>query len=178
MVAITYTLNSSYGSKLAVEGGGYLLNNEMNDFSVKPGVPNLYGLVGSEANKIEPGKRMLSSMAPTLVLKNNDPYLILGAKGGSQIISSLATVILGMERFGLAPDDALAFPRFHHQWLPDEVLLEEGAFDITVVQDLIRRGHNVEQDVPYSEIHLIKIEDGLMIPVCDPRSRGNGNGGL
>ncbi len=178
MVAVTYTINSSFGSKLVVDGGGYFLNNEMDDFSVKSGVPNLYGLVGSEANKIEPGKRMLSSMAPTLVLKNNDPYLILGSKGGSQIISSLAAVILGMERFGLAPAEALAFPRFHHQWRPDRILLEEDSFNITVVQDLIRRGHDVEQDRTYSEIHLIKISDGLMIPVCDPRSRGNGNSGL
>ncbi|MDF1544718.1 MAG: gamma-glutamyltransferase [bacterium] len=178
MASITYTINSSYGSKLVVDGGGYLLNNEMDDFSAKPGVPNLYGLVGSETNKIEPGKRMLSSMAPTLVLKNDEPYLTFGSKGGSQIISALAAVLLGLERFGLDPHEALATGRFHHQWLPDQLLLEEGAFDITVVQDLIRRGHDLVQEDVYSEIHLIRIKDGTMLPVCDPRSRGNGDGGF
>ena len=178
IVSITYTINSSFGSKLVVDGAGFLLNNEMDDFSIKPGVPNLYGLVGSEANKIEPRKRMLSSMAPTIVLKDGQPYLTLGSKGGSQIITALAAVILNLERFGLDPEEALAVPRYHHQWLPDEIFLQKSAFDTTVIQDLIRRGHTVEQAEPYSEVNLIKIEDGLMIPVTDPRTRGTGQGGI
>ena len=124
MVAVTYTLNSAYGSKLAVNGCGFLLNNEMDDFAIAPGVPNLYGLVGGEANKIEPAKRMLSSMSPTIILKGGEPLFILGSPGGSQIITAVTQVIVSLSRFNLPLEKALSQPRFHHQWLPDNILLE------------------------------------------------------
>jgi len=178
MVAITYTINASFGSKLVVGGAGFLLNNEMDDFSVKPGVPNIFGLVGGEANKIEPGKRMLSSMSPTLVLKNGEPYLALGAPGGSKIITVVAQAIINLTRFNLTPYEIVHHPRFHHQWLPDMLYLEEGSFDINVLQTLIRYGHNIKERSHYSDLQLIYIneDNGLMSPVSDPRKRGSSSG--
>ncbi|MFH2049199.1 MAG: gamma-glutamyltransferase [bacterium] len=178
MVSITYTINASFGSKLVVHGAGFLLNNEMDDFSVKPGVPNIFGLVGGEANKIEPGKRMLSSMSPTLVLKKGKPYLALGAPGGSKIITVVAQAIINFTRFGLSPYETVAHPRFHHQWLPDTLYLEEGSFDINVLQTLIRYGHNIKERDHYSDLQLIYIneDNGLMSPVSDPRKRGYSSG--
>jgi gamma-glutamyltranspeptidase/glutathione hydrolase len=177
MVAITYTLNASYGSKLAVAGSGFLLNNEMDDFSIKPGVPNTYGLVGGEANRIEPGKRMLSSMSPTIVMKDKQPFLILGSPGGSRIITTVAEVILNFSRFDQPLPRAVAQPRFHHQWLPDVLYLEEGGFDINVTQSLIRFGHNVQEREPMGDVQAIHIDAaGLMLPVSDPRKRGKGGG--
>jgi gamma-glutamyltranspeptidase/glutathione hydrolase len=177
MVAVTYTLNAAYGSKLVVEGAGFLLNNEMDDFSVKPGVPNIYGLVGKEANKIEPNKRMLSSMSPTLILRGGQPYLVLGAPGGGKIITAVAQTILNITRFGLSPSEAAAQPRFHHQWLPDVLYLEEGGFTIDVIQKLIRFGHTVEERKPYSDVQVVYIgTDALMMGVSDPRERGRAGG--
>jgi len=178
MVAITYTINASFGSKLVVDGAGFLLNNEMDDFSVKPGVPNIFGLVGGEANKIEPGKRMLSSMSPTLVLKNGKPFLALGAPGGSKIITVVAQAIINFTRFGLTPLETVKHPRFHHQWLPDILYLEEGSFDINVLQTLIRYGHNIKERSHYSDLQLIYINENndLMSPISDPRKRGSSSG--
>ena len=177
MVAITYTLNGSYGSMLVVDGAGFLLNNEMDDFSVKPGVPNVYGLVGAEANKIEPNKRMLSSMSPTLILKNNHPCLAIGAPGGGKIITVVAQAILNLTRFDLSPSETAALPRVHHQWLPDVLYLEEGGFDINVVQALIALGHHVEERAPYSDIQIISVNsDGTMTGASDPRRRGTAAG--
>ncbi|MFZ5981245.1 MAG: gamma-glutamyltransferase [Candidatus Zixiibacteriota bacterium] len=177
MIAVTYTLNTSYGSKLVVAGAGFLLNNEMDDFSIKPGFPNTYGLIGAEANKIEPGKRMLSSMAPTLVLKNGEPFLILGSPGGSKIITTVAEAIVNFVRFGLSPEETAAFPRFHHQWLPDRILLEKGGFSTSIKQDLISYGHTVEDGEPFGDLQLIYIDPlGLMTAASDPRSRGTAAG--
>ncbi|UCD64692.1 MAG: gamma-glutamyltransferase, partial [Candidatus Zixiibacteriota bacterium] len=145
MVALTYTLNSSYGSMLAVRGCGFLLNNEMDDFSIKPGVPNIYGLVGGQANRIQPGKRMLSSMSPTIVLSDGRPLLVLGAPGGGKIITVVAQAIIGLTRFGLSPEETARLPRFHHQWLPDILYLERGGFDDDIRQELTRYGHYVEE---------------------------------
>ncbi len=177
MVAVTYTLNSSFGSMLVVEGAGFLLNNEMDDFSVKPGEPNIYGLVGNEANKIQPNKRMLSSMSPTLVLKNGRPLLALGAPGGGKIITTVAHAILCFSRFGLSPQEMVAQPRVHHQWLPDILYLEKGSFDIRVIQELVRLGHNVEEREPYSDLQVVYVgPDGLMTAASDPRQRGSAGG--
>jgi len=177
MVAVTYTLNSSYGSKLAVSGCGFLLNNEMDDFAIAPGVPNLYGLVGSEANKIEPAKRMLSSMSPTIVLKNDKPLLILGSRGGSEIITAVAQLLINFSRFNLPLDKALSQPRFHHQWLPDNILLEERSFDINVKQELLKLGHIIKEADMLSEIHAVYIDGaGLMTAVADSRGPGNAGG--
>jgi gamma-glutamyltranspeptidase/glutathione hydrolase len=177
LVAFTYTLNSSYGSKLAVRGCGFLLNNEMDDFAIAPGHANLYGLVGGEANKIEPGKRMLSSMSPTIVLKNNQPYLILGSPGGSEIITAVTQCFLNFTRFDMSLSQSLAQPRFHHQWLPDIIELEENSFDITVKQGLIKLGHNIAEFEPSSEIQAVYVNDsGLLSGAADPRQRGAAGG--
>ncbi|MFQ6007355.1 MAG: gamma-glutamyltransferase [Candidatus Zixiibacteriota bacterium] len=193
MVAVTYTLNSSYGCKLVVDGTGFLLNNEMDDFSIKPGHPNLYGLTGSGANKIEPGKRMLSSMAPTLVFKKerskrlqiwldrkptitrseHRPYLILGAPGGAKIITVVAQAIINHTRLDLSLAKTARQPRFHHQWLPDMIYLEQGKFDINVKQELIKYGHTIRECEPFGDLQAIFIDDnGLMTGVSDPRKRG------
>ncbi|UCE24165.1 MAG: gamma-glutamyltransferase [Candidatus Zixiibacteriota bacterium] len=177
MVAVTYTLNASYGSKLVVEGAGFLLNNEMDDFSVKPGVPNLYGLVGAAANRIEPNKRMLSSMSPTLVMCHDRPMLVLGAPGGGKIITVVAQAILNFTRFKMSPLETVRQPRVHHQWLPDVLYLEQGQFSIDVKQTLIRYGHTIEERDPYSDLQLLHIEtDGLMTGASDPRGRGTVGG--
>ncbi|MFH1374698.1 MAG: gamma-glutamyltransferase [bacterium] len=177
MVAVTYTLNTGYGCKLLVEGAGFLLNNEMDDFSIKPGYPNTYGLVGGEANKIEPGKRMLSSMSPTLVLKKGRPFMILGAPGGSRIITVVAQAILNLTRFGFSLQAVVSQPRFHHQWLPDRIDLELGGFDINTTQELIRYGHAVRECESYSDLQAIIIDDsGLMAAASDPRGRGVAGG--
>lgn len=177
MVAITYTLNAAYGCKLVVEGAGFLLNNEMDDFSIKPGYPNIYGLVGGEANKIEPGKRMLSSMSPTLVMLNDRPFMALGSPGGSKIITVVAQAIVNFTRFGLTLNETVAQPRFHHQWLPDVLYLEQGSFDINVIQGLIVRGHSVKEREPYSDLQIIHYsEDGLIAGASDPRGGGTVGG--
>ena len=128
-VSVTTTLNNSYGSKVFVEEGGFFLNNEMDDFSSKPGHPNFYGLIGSDANSIQPGKRMLSSMTPSIILKDNKPSLIVGTPGGSTIITSVLQTILNVYEFDMNVQEAVNAPRFHHQWLPDVVIFEEGIVD-------------------------------------------------
>ena len=130
-VAVTTTLNNSYGSKTVVGGAGFILNDEMDDFSVKPGVPNMYGAVGGEANAIMPGKRMLSSMTPTLVLKDGMPYLVIGTPGGTTICTSVFQTIVNIIDFKMSTEDAVWKPKFHHQWLPDKVDLEKGFPDDT-----------------------------------------------
>jgi len=177
MVAVSYTLNSAYGSKMTVNGCGFLLNNEMDDFAIAPGIPNLYGLVGGEANRIEPAKRMLSSMSPTIVLKNDKPFLILGSRGGSEIITAVAQLLINFTRFNLSLENSLSQPRFHHQWLPDNILLEEKSFDINLKQGLLKLGHIIKETDMLSEIHAVYIDDeGLMIAAADRRGPGHAGG--
>ena len=142
-VSVTTTLNTSYGSGIVVDGAGFLLNNEMDDFVSRPGVPNYYGLIGNEANSILPGKRPLSSMTPTIVLKKNNPFLILGARGGSTIITSVMQVIVNAIDFEMNIYDAISSPRFHSQWLPDLIEIESGEFSVKIIDDLKNRGHRV-----------------------------------
>jgi len=125
MVAVTTTLNGGYGNRTVVGGAGFLLNNEMDDFSAKPGSPNMYGAIGGEANAIEPHKRMLSSMTPTLLTKNNKPYLTVGTPGGTTIPTSVFQTIVNLVDFNMSLEDAINNPKFHHQWLPDEVSIEK-----------------------------------------------------
>ncbi len=173
LISLTYTINTSFGSKLVVDGAGFLLNNEMDDFSIKPGVPNAYGLVGGRANEIAPGKRMLSSMTPTIVLKDGQPYLVLGSPGGSKIITAVAETIINFVRFDLPLDKAVAQPRFHHQWLPDTLYLEEQSFNANIRQDLTDRGHIIKECGKYSDIQAIYITpEGLMVGSSDPRGGG------
>ena len=145
-VSVTTTLNSSFGSRIVVEGAGFLLNNEMDDFSSKPGEPNIYGLLGSEANSIQPEKRMLSSMTPTIVLKEGKPFLILGSPGGSQIITTVLQVILNVIDFNMNIKQAVDAPRFHHQWLPDKIVYEKDALNENVKKELIKLGYHLSDN--------------------------------
>ena len=173
VVSLTYTINALFGSKLVVDGAGFLLNNEMDDFAIKPGVPNLYGLIGGTANEIEPGKRMLSSMSPTIVMLRNEPFLALGAPGGSKIITTVAEAIVNFTRFDLTLQETVECPRFHHQWLPDTLYLERGGFDINVIQDLISRGQVVKEIEPWSDLQMIHVAvSGLITGASDPRKNG------
>jgi len=155
-VSVTTTLNGGYGSKVVVGGAGFFLNNEMDDFSVKPGVPNMYGLVGAEANAIAPNKRMLSSMTPTIVLKNNKPYLIVGTPGGSTIITSVFQTLMNILEFNLSTDQAVNAPKFHHQWLPDEVYIETGFPDATK-QQMETMGYKMINSDPIGRTEAIKV---------------------
>jgi gamma-glutamyltranspeptidase/glutathione hydrolase len=157
VVAVTTTLNGSYGSKTVVSGAGFLLNNEMDDFSVKPGVPNMYGALGNDANAIEPGKRMLSSMTPTLVLKNNDPYLVLGTPGGTTIPTSVFQTLVNIIDFGLSTSDAVNMPKFHHQWMPDELFVEKD-FPAALTDSLKAMGYTIRPRGNIGRTEVIKIE--------------------
>ena len=145
-VSVTTTLNSSFGSRIVVDGAGFLLNNEMDDFSSKPGEPNIYGLLGSEANSIQPEKRMLSSMTPTIVLKEGKPFLILGSPGGSQIITTVLQVVLNVIDFNMNIKQAVDAPRIHHQWLPDKIVYEKDALNENVKKELIEMGYQLNDD--------------------------------
>lgn len=167
-VSNTYTINFSYGSGIVVEGAGFLLNNEMDDFSAKPGVPNAYGLLGGEANKIEPNKRMLSSMSPTIVKKDGKNFLVTGSPGGSRIITTTLQVIMNVIDHGLNIQSAVAAPRIHHQWLPDEIRIEEGISPDTI-EALKERGHTVKRKSSMGAIQSIMVKDGVMYGGADPR---------
>lgn len=155
-VSVTTTLNGGYGSRTVVGGAGFLLNNEMDDFSVKPGVPNMYGAVGAEANAIAPGKRMLSSMTPTIVLRNEKPYIVLGTPGGTTIPTSVLQTILNILEFNLSAEDAVNKPKFHHQWLPD-VIMVENAFPQSVMDGLKEMGYEVIKRGQIGRTEVIKI---------------------
>lgn len=171
-VAVTTTLNGSYGSKVFVESGGYFLNNEMDDFSSKPGFPNMFGLIGGKANAIAPEKRMLSAMTPTIVEKNGKLSMIVGTPGGSTIITSVLQTILNVYEFGMSIQEAVRAPRFHHQWLPDIVVLEPKQFDSLLIQKLQTKGYDIKEE--YSRIigrvdaiHLS--EENVISMGADPR---------
>ncbi len=167
-VSNTYTINFSYGSGIVVEGAGFLLNNQMDDFSSKPGVPNAYGLIGGEANKIEPNKRMLSSMSPTIVKQDGKNFLATGSPGGSRIITTTLQVIMNVIDHGLNIQSAVAAPRIHHQWLPDQLRVEEGLSPDTV-NKLLDMGHDVKRKSAMGAIQSIMIKDGVMYGGADPR---------
>ncbi len=174
MVSITTTLNGTFGSKTVVGGAGFLLNNEMDDFSLKPGVPNMYGAVGGEANAIVPRKRMLSSMSPTLLLRNNTPYLVVGTPGGTTIPTSVFQTIINLVDFKMSPGDAVNKPKFHHQWLPDELQVEEG-FSQEVRKQLQQMGYSVKTygvagyASTIGRVELILYDKGKLIAVGDRR---------
>lgn len=155
-VAVTTTLNNSYGSKTVVGGAGFILNDEMDDFSVKPGVPNMYGAIGGEANAIMPGKRMLSSMTPTIVLKDGSPYLIIGTPGGTTIPTSVFQTIVNIIEFNMSTEDAVWKPKFHHQWLPDEVYLEK-TFPAATKKSLEGMGYKIVERNGIGRTEVIKI---------------------
>jgi gamma-glutamyltranspeptidase/glutathione hydrolase len=175
-VSITTTLNNSYGSKTVVAHAGFILNDEMDDFSVKPGVPNMYGAVGGDANAIAPGKRMLSSMTPSIVLKNNKPYIIVGTPGGTTITTSVFQTIIDILDFGLSAQDAVNKPKFHHQWLPDEIIMERD-FDPTVMNQLKQMGYKINLVSQIGRTEVIQIlPDGKIIAVGDKRGEDTAEG--
>lgn len=168
-VANTYTINFSYGSGTVAAGTGILLNNEMDDFSAKLGVPNAYGLIGGDANAVEPGKRPLSSMSPAIVLKDGDVFLVTGSPGGSRIITTVLQMIMNVIDHGMNVAEATIAPRIHHQWLPDELRIEDGISPDTV-RLLEAKGHVVrEQSVMGSTHSILRREDGTLFGASDPR---------
>lgn len=169
-VSVTTTLNDSYGSRIFVSGAGFLLNNEMDDFSAKPGEPNLYGLIGGEANAIAPGKRMLSSMTPTIVLKEERLYMVLGSPGGSTIITSVFQNILNVTVHNMTMQESVNAKRFHHQWLPDEIVFETNAFDEKTKLALEQMGYSLRERSAIGRVDAILIRnDGTLEGAADPR---------
>jgi gamma-glutamyltranspeptidase/glutathione hydrolase len=169
-VAVTTTLNGSYGNGILVSGAGFLLNNEMDDFSVKAGVPNMFGLVGGEANEIRPGKRMLSSMTPTIVVKNGNLFMIVGSPGGSTIITSVYQTIVNVIDFKMTIAEAVAAGRFHHQWLPDQISYERGGLDTLLTGRLSEMGHKLSSRGPIGRVDAILIgADNKLSGAGDPR---------
>ena len=158
-IAVTTTLNSGYGSKLYSPELGFFFNNEMDDFSSKPGVPNVYGLIGAEANAILPEKRMLSSMTPTIVEKNDKLYMTLGTPGGSTIITSVMQTILNVHEFEMSMQDAVNAPRFHHQWLPDVIRMEPDSFSEELITQLQAKGYSINQE----NADVIGKVDGILV---------------
>lgn len=168
-VSVTTTLNNGYGSKTVVGGAGFFLNDEMDDFSSKPGVPNLYGAVGGEANAIAPGKRMLSSMTPTIVLQNNRPYLVVGTPGGTTIPTSVFQTIVNVIDFKMSTEDAVNRPKFHHQWLPDQVYVEK-AFPQATREALEKMGYKIVERGGIGRTEVIKVlPDGRFEAIADGR---------
>lgn len=178
-VSTTTTINSAFGSKITVEGAGFLLNNEMDDFSVKSGVPNQFGLLGTEANSIESEKRMLSSMTPTIVLKDAKPYIIIGSPGGSTIITTVLQVIINCIDFNMNIQEAIDMPRFHHQWKPDEIYYEQHALITDTKDNLIKMGYKFAAGYT-----TLGVAEGIMIDnvnhvifgAADPRESGSAEG--
>ena len=171
-VAVTTTLNGSYGSKVFVESRGYFLNNEMDDFSSKPGSPNMFGLIGGKANAIAPEKRMLSAMTPTIVEKDGALSMIVGTPGGSTIITSVLQTILNVYEFKMTMQEAVSAPRFHHQWLPDVVIFEPKRFDSTFIKNLQAKGYDIKEEYTriIGRVDAIHVSDEKKISTgADPR---------
>lgn len=160
-VSVTTTLNGGYGSKVFIEELGFFMNNEMDDFSSKAGVPNMFGLIGAAANSIEPGKRMLSSMTPTLVEKEGKLWMVVGTPGGSTIITSVLQTILNAYEFGMGMQEAVNAPRFHHQWLPDLISFEPASFDSVLVNKLKKKGYLIQEN---NQPIIGKVDAILVLP--------------
>ena len=158
MVSVTTTLNNTYGSGVVVEGAGFFMNDEMDDFSSKPGEPNMFGLLGNEANAIEPGKRMLSSMTPTVILKDGKPFMITGSPGGGRIITTVFQSIINVIDFKMPLDSAIDKPRYHHQWMPEFIQYEESAIDEELINALIAKGHTLNIVSDFGRIEGILID--------------------
>jgi gamma-glutamyltranspeptidase/glutathione hydrolase len=176
-VSTTTTLNNSFGNSIVVAGAGFLLNNQMDDFSVKPGFPNLYGLVGGEANSIQPGKRMLSSMTPTIIEKEGKLFLVVGSPGGSTIATTVFQVIVNILDFGMNVQEAVNAGRFHHQWLPDYISYEKKSIDSTTLKKLESYGHTLKVRNSIGLVNAIQIlPDGKKDGGADPRGYNSASG--
>lgn len=173
-VSTTTTINGGYGNGQVVPGAGFLLNNEMDDFSAKPGSPNMFGLVGGVANQVEPRKRMLSSMTPTIVARDGKTVLVVGSPGGSRIITTVLQVVMNVIDHGMDVQEAVDAPRFHHQWLPDEIRIERQGFPRDVVSALEAMGHKVRVLPDMGDVHAIVIDPktGVRYGASDPRMDG------
>jgi gamma-glutamyltranspeptidase/glutathione hydrolase len=174
-VAVTYTLNGGYGSGVTVSGAGFLLNNEMDDFSANPGKPNMFGLIQGEANSVQPRKRPLSSMTPTIVLREGRPYMVLGTPGGPTIINSVLQVFVNVVDFGMNIQDAVNWPRFHHQWLPDHLVMERG-FSPDTLELLRSRGHHISPVESIGDVAAIRCEGEWLEGAADPRTASAAQG--
>lgn len=178
-LAVTTTLNGAYGSKVYLDELGFFMNNEMDDFSSKAGVPNMFGLIGAEANSIAPGKRMLSSMTPTLVERDGKLWMIVGTPGGSTIITAVAQTILNAYEFDMTMQEAVEAPRFHHQWLPDQILFEENTLDSTLVQILSAKNYLINEGrtpIIGSVDAIMVLPDGKLEGGADPRRENEAAG--
>jgi gamma-glutamyltranspeptidase/glutathione hydrolase len=176
-VAVTTTLNDGFGSRVVVAGSGFFLNDEMDDFSIKPGVPNMYGAIGGEANKIEPGKRMLSSMTPTIVEKNGKLFMVLGTPGGTTIITSVFQTILNVVEHKMTMQEAVSARRIHSQWLPDTVYVETGALLADDSVSLSRMGHKMDRRGGIGRVDAILVTpDGKLEGGADPRGDDTAEG--
>jgi len=175
-VAVTTTLNNSYGSRTVVGGAGFFLNDEMDDFSIKPGVPNMYGAIGGEANAIYPGKRMLSSMTPTIVLKDDKPFIVTGTPGGTTIPTSVFQTLVNIIEFNMSTEDAVYKPKFHHQWLPDTLEVEKG-FPQPVKDALTKKGYVIQERGGIGRTEVIKVlPGGKFEAVADRRGDDDAEG--
>jgi len=169
-IAVTTSLNSTFGGKVLVAGGGFFLNNEMNDFSFQPGVPNQFGLIGGVANSLAPGKRMLSSMTPAIFEKNGELFLVVGTPGGPTIITTLFQVFLNLVEHGMTLQDAINAGRVHQQWLPDRILAETNALDPSIIRELKRMGHRVEERADFGRVNgVLVLDDGRLEGGADVR---------
>ena len=168
-VSLTTTINGAYGSKVIVDNAGFILNNEMDDFSVKPGYPNMFGLIGGEANSIEPNKRMLSSMTPTIIEKDNNLYMVLGTPGGSTIITSVFQTILNVIDYNMGMQEAVDAKKFHHQWLPDFLIVEKNTLKSDLKNNLIEKGHKINERSSLGRMDCILIENGILEGGADKR---------
>lgn len=177
-VSTTVTINSAYGNKIVIDGLGFLLNNEMDDFSAKPGSPNQYGLIGSKANAIEPKKRMLSSMTPTIILKEEKPFMVIGSPGGSTIITQVLQTIQNVIDFKMNIYDAIAAPRIHHQWLPDKIDYEPFSISDDTKTILTGKGHIFGTELSLGRMEGIIIDNvaGVFYGATDPRGYGKAEG--
>ena len=171
-VSNTYTLNFSYGSKLMVPGTGILLNNQMDDFSAKPGAANAYGLIGGRSNAIEPGKRMLSSMTPTMIFRPDGTMVVTGSPGGSRIINVLLQMIVNMSDFNMSVSEATVAPRFHHQWFPDVLNLEQG-FSVDSIRLLEAKGHKIQTQPAMGSAQTVSYNGSIFAGYSDPRRRNS-----
>ncbi len=175
-ISVTTTLNGGYGSKTVIGGAGFFLNNEMDDFSIKPGVPNMFGAVGGDANAIKPGKRMLSSMTPTIVLKDDKPFIVVGTPGGTTIPTQVFETLVNILEFNMSTEDAVYKPKFHHQWLPDRLDVEKG-FPQNVREALQKMGYTIYERGSIGRTEIIKVlPNGKFEAVADNRGEDAAEG--